>query len=88
MSKTDKILYDGFAVVALANLVVMLVSVFSPQSKQATSNPVIANDPKQKKKMKTNCGKAEKIGKNGFRSTPPSIQRLPSTPMHSLQTRK
>ena len=48
MSKTDKILYGGFAAIALANLVLMLVFVFSPQSEQATSDPVITNDPKQK----------------------------------------
>ena len=87
MSKTDKILYGGFAVVALANVVVMLVSVFSPQSGRATSDPVIANDPKQKKDDENELWKSRKDWEERFPFTP-SIQRLPSTPMHSLQTRK
>lgn len=35
MSKTDKILYGGFAVVALAVIVAMPVSIFSPPKKSS-----------------------------------------------------
>ncbi len=35
MNKTDKFLYGGFAAVALAGIVVLLVSVFSPPKKTA-----------------------------------------------------
>lgn len=35
MSKTDKFLYSGFAAIAIAGLVAMLVSVFSPPKQTA-----------------------------------------------------
>ena len=35
MSKTDKLLYGGFAIVAFAGIVAMLVSVFAPPQQPA-----------------------------------------------------
>lgn len=35
MNKTDKVLYGGFAVVAIASIEAMLVSVFSPPKQKA-----------------------------------------------------
>ena len=48
MNKTDKFLYGGFAIVALAGIVSMLVSVFSPaqapkkQAEEVTAEQEIA----------------------------------------------
>ncbi len=40
MNKTDKLLYSGFAAVALAGIVAMLVSVFSPPKKTAEEETI------------------------------------------------
>lgn len=47
MNKTDKILYSGFAIVAIGVVVAMLVSVFSPQKKIAeeTAEPPQTEQP-------------------------------------------
>lgn len=45
MSKTDKVLYGGFTVVALASLIAMLVFVFSPpkQAEETVETPKLSN---------------------------------------------
>lgn len=39
MNKTDKVFYNGFAVVAIASIVVMLVSVFSSRQNKKQKKP-------------------------------------------------